>query len=79
MEGNRHSPFEADHAQPWPDVVAPGAALGKDRKPQAGRLDALNVGQDAPPPMFEAKRADTGKAWTTNKRAISAYCTGAQW
>ena len=33
MEGNCHPPLEADHAQPWPDIVAPGAALGESRKP----------------------------------------------
>ncbi len=43
VKRDRHPPLEADHSQPWPDVIPPSAALGKICKAQARALDPLDV------------------------------------
>ncbi len=51
----------------WRTDMAPAVAQALGINP------ALAPGNDALERLFEAKRGDTGEAWTKNKRSISAY------
>ena len=51
----------------WRPDMAPGVARALGIDP------TMAPGNEALERLFEAKRADTGKAWTSNKRTVSAY------
>jgi len=51
----------------WRPDMAPGVARALGIDP------TLAPGNDALERLFEAKQADTGEAWTSNKRTVSAY------
>jgi len=51
----------------WRTDMAPAVAQA------LGINSALAPGDEALERLFEAKRADTGEAWTVNKRTVSAY------
>ena len=55
----------------------PRASWRPDMAPAAAQAVGINParvpGDEALERLFEAKRTDTGEAWTANKRSISAY------
>ncbi len=51
----------------WRPDMAPGVARALGIDP------TMAPGNEALERLFEAKRADTGEAWTSNKRTVSAY------
>ena len=55
----------------------PRASWRPDMAPKVARALGINPslapGDDALERLFEARRADTGEAWTSNKRSLSAY------
>jgi len=67
--GRRLATYYAGHdpSASWRTDMAPAVAQA------LGINSALAPGDEALERLFEAKRADTGEAWTVNKRTVSAY------